>query len=1034
MLKNSTKESSNGIRGFRLGLTLLFSLSLIWQTFAQEVDVSGNVKDDTGGNLPGVNVLVKGTTGGTTTDSDGNFRISAKSSDVLVFSFIGYQSREVAIGTQSTINVTLETDITSLDEIVVVGYGVQKKSDLTGSVSVANPTEMKKQASNDVAQMMQGRMAGVSVTSDGQPGASPNVKIRGVSSFNLTTEPLYVVDGFALNAGIRDINPNDIESIQVLKDATAGAIYGNRGANGVVIITTKKGRKNTGLAVDFNAYYGVQKVPQRLPLLGREGYQMMNNELLENAGRPFVPGNDPTSPSYISDVDTDWQDAGYKDGSIQNYNLNFSGGTDKTNYFVSLDYLDNVGTLVGTGPDYKRYSFRVNTETQVGRFKLGQNFYLTKSDENPLFFTTTLNIPGGRPSLVNDLLQAAPTIPLYDPNREGGFGGADEVIHQSITLNVPGINTLIENSTNVNRVLANLYGQYEIISGLNFKMDLQYDNTDITDELFVPEYDLGYFFPNGNAQLQVGNRSITASVIENTLTYTKKFDKHDLTLLAGQTYSEFGFREIRAIGIGLEKPYVRSLQGAANTTVVDNQDPSAMTSFLGRINYSFDDRYLITLNYRRDASSRFRKENRAESFPSVGIAWKIHNDFTLPSAITELKLRGGIGAVGNQAIPNFLYQPSINRGVPYEFGSGRVLGGANTVVVDPSIKWETRITRNVAIDAMFLNGQIEFTAEYYSNSTEDVLVRIPIPLSVGSLGTGGLLTNAGSMKNSGVEFSATYKANVGDFSFEIEPNFYTVKNEVTEISAYQKILPGAGARTEKGRSLGDHYGWVYEGIFQSDDEINTVAPGNDLFDESKHAFQSANTAPGDIRFKDLDNNGIINDDDRAYLGKGLPTYHYGLNIVAKYKGFDLTLFASGSGGNKINSNLYRGLMGTTSYTNWHEDILGRWTEENPNTDIPRVVWNDPNGNNRDSDRPGWLQKGDYMRLNTVSLGYSFPATLLENVKLKSARLYITLQNIHTFASYKGYNPDFQSDIFNPGFDFGTYPRPKTTMFGVQLKF
>jgi TonB-dependent starch-binding outer membrane protein SusC len=1039
MLNDSTPTSRRGVKTVSALLTLMLFLLSSWQLIAQNTTVSGTVRDETGTGLPGVNVLKKGTTDGTTTDADGRFQLNANSDDILVFSFIGYTSQEVNVGAQTEINVQLVADIRALDEVVVVGYGTQKKSDLTGAVSIADPTEMKKQATSDVVQMMQGRIAGVAITSDGQAGATPSVRIRGVSTFTLSAEPLYVVDGFPLSGGIRDINPNDIESIQVLKDATAGAIYGNRGANGIVIITTKKGAKNKGLSVDFNTYYGFQTVPQRLPVLTRVGYQNTNNELLKNAGRPLVPGNDPDSEFFIDDIDTDWQDEGYQDGSIQNYNLNFAGGTDKTNYFVSLDYLDNKGTLVGTGPNYKRYSFRVNTETTAGKFKIGQNLYVTRSDENPLFSTTSINIPGNRPSLVNDLLQAAPTIPVYDPNREGGFGGADAVIHQSITLNVPGINTLIENETLVNRVLANVYGQYEIAKGLNFKIDLQYDNTDITDQLFVPSYDLGYFFPNENAQYQVSNRSISSSLIENTLNYTKKFDKHDVNVLVGQSYQEFDSREIRAIGVGFDKPYIKSLKGAQGMSVVDNQDPSALASYFGRVNYAYDDRYLLTFNIRRDGSSRFREDVRNAIFPSIGVAWKVHNDFQLPEFISDLKLRGGWGQVGNQNIPNFAYQATINRSIPYEYSSGRVLGGAATIVVDPLISWEIRTTRSVAIDATVLNGKIDFTAEYYSNQTDDALVQVPIPLSVGSLPSPGapfpaLLTNAGSIRNSGIELSMSYRENIGDFSFEISPNFYTLKNEVLAISNYMEIMSGAGSRTVVGRSIGEHYGWVFDGIFQSAEEINTVGPNDPAFDASKHAFQRAGTGAGDVRFKDLNEDGVINDDDRTFLGQGMPTFYYGLNLSAKYKGFDFTLFLSGSGGNYINSNLYRGLMPTSSYTNWHEDINDHWTTDNPSNEIPRVMWGDPNDNQRDSNRPGWLQKGDYMRINTLSLGYSLPQSLLEKIHLKSARIYTTLQNVSTFASYKGYNPDFTSGILNPGFDYGTYPRPKTTMFGLQVKF
>lgn len=988
---------------------------------AQQVSVSGTVSSQDGP-LPAASVVIQGKAQGVTTDFDGNYTIAAEVGDVLVFSYVGYYSQQVTVRNGDNINVMLSAS-NLLDEVVVVGYGTQKKSDLTGSVSLVDTEELQKQASNDVAQMMQGRIAGVSITTDGQPGASPNVRIRGVATFGLgaSAEPLYVVDGFTLVGGIRDLNPNDIESIQVLKDATAGAIYGNRAANGVVIITTKSGRKNKEFSLELNSYYGFQSINQRVPVLDRAGYQSINAELLTNAGQPIVGGNDPASPLYVNNVDTDWQDVGYKDGSIQNYNLNASGGNDTTSYFVSLDYLENEGTLVGSGPDYKRYSFRVNSDSKVGKFNFGENFYLMRSDENPLFFTTSIGLPGGRPSLVNDLLQAAPTIPLYDENRLGGFGGADSTIHQSITLNVPGANTLINNTTQVTRILANFYAGYEVINGLNFKTSLQYDSSSIQDQLFVPQYDLGYFFPGPVASLHVTNRNSNSFLIENTLNWTKQINKHDIGLLIGQTYQKTNFRSVGVIGSGLSEPYIFNLQNATSFSVTDNIVPSAISSLLARLTYSFDDTYLLTANIRRDGSSKFRKDLRHEYFPSVGLGVKLQNQFDLPDFISELKLRGGIGEVGNQEIGDFRYQGTVNRGIPYEFAyGGRAIGAAVSSVIDKDIKWETRVTKSVGLDAVLFNGSLDFTAEYYSNTSNDVLTTVPIAFSNGSL-PADLFTNAGSIKNSGVEFSAVYREQIGDFSFEIAPNFYTVNNEVLEIGG-TGILSGAGARTEVGRSLGEHYGWVYDGLFQSSEEV------------AAHAFQSPGTAAGDIRFKDLNDDGVINDDDRTYLGSGLPTYNFGINFTANFKGFDFTVFGQGSGGNLINSNLYRGLMPTSGYTNWHEDILNHWTPSNTNTDVPRVIFLDPNNNGRDSNRPGWLQKGDYFRLNTISLGYSLPDSVLESVKLSKARFYVTLQNLAVFKSYKGYNPDFQSGILNPGFDYGTFPRPTTTMVGAQFKF
>lgn len=998
-------------------LLLLSTVSLQAQT------VSGTVTGTEGEPLIGVSVVIKESSSGTVTDLDGNYSLSVDPGQVLTFSYTGYATQEITVDGRSQIDVILENDVELLDEIVVVGYGTQRKEDLTGSVSVVNTEELDKQAASDVTQKLQGRVAGVSITSDGQPGAAPNVRIRGVSTFGLgaSAEPLYVVDGFPLAGGIRDINPNDIESIQILKDATSGAIYGNRAANGVVIITTKSGKKNSKFGVNFSSYYGLQTVPQRLPVLDRVGYQTINNELLTNGGQAPVPGNDPSSPDFISDINTDWQDEGYKDGSIQNYNLGLSGGLENINYFVSLDYLDNAGTLTGSGPDYKRYSARVNSEIDLGRVRIGENFYAMRSDENPLFFAGagTLFLPGGRPTLVNDLLQAIPTIPVLDPSREGGFGGADAVIHQSITLNVPGFNSLVTNKSQVNRLLANLYGELDIIDGLTFRTSFQYDNTDITDQLFAPQYDLGYFFPRPIAELQVADRSGNSHLIENTLTYKKITGKHDITLLAGQTFQEFNFRQVRTIGSGLEKPYILNLANAATFSVSDNQQPATLASFLGRIAYAYDDTYLLTVNVRRDGSSRFREENRFATFPSIGLGWKLNKTFNLPESITALKLRGGYGELGNQEIGNFRYQSTINRGIPYEFSTGRVIGAATTILVDPGITWETRITSSVGVDLELWDGKLDFTAEYYSNTSEDVLIDLPIPLSNGSLA--GLTTNAGSIRNSGIELSGNWRPSIGDLKLTISPNFYTVQNEVLEIGNLE-IISGTGSRSEVGQPIGQHYGWVYEGIFQTAQEV-AEAPS-----------QNPNTAPGDIRFADLNDDGIVDDADRQYLGSGMPTYYYGLNISASFRNFDFTIFGQGSGGNLINSNLYRGLMPTSGFTNWHEDILNRWTPQNTNTDVPRVVINDPNNNQRDSDRPGWLQSGNYFRINTISLGYTLDGDFLRKIRMQSARIYATIQNVHTFSAYEGYNPDFQAGILNPGFDFGTFPRPTTTMVGVQLKF
>lgn len=1044
------KESSTKMVNWRLERPLpvllqvsclvLFLMTLSFRSNAQAgLTISGIVKDESGSGLPGVNILEKGTTNGTTSDADGGYKIQVSPGATLVYSFIGYKSQEILVGAQTTIDVAMQTDVALLSEVLVVGYGTEKKTDLTGAVTSIKTAELTKTASSDLTQMLQGRVAGVSVTSDGQPGASPAVRIRGLGTFGTagaTTEPLYVVDGVPISGGIRDFNPNDIESMQVLKDASAGAIYGSRAANGVVIITTKRGNKEKPLQIELNSYTGVQNVAKKIPVTNRVGYQLLNNEMrANNPTGPLapLPGNDPNSPSFINNIDTDWQDVSFKQGVIQDHNLNLSLGSKTSSLSVALDYFKNTGILVGNVPNYERYSARVNSESQKGIVKFGESMYFVHSNENPLYHL----FDGFGGVDMNGILTGAPTIPLYDPNRLGGFGGADAVIHNSITLNVPGMNSLVKNETKVDRAFVDLFAEAKLLNKngtlLTYKINGAYDYTLAKDSRFIPQYDLGYFFTNTNARAANGIREYTTSLIEITLNFEKTIGKHSIKLLAGQTYQHFTIYNLGGTTSGLTEPYQPLLSNGTGTKgIYENMSVTNIFSLLGRLNYSYDDRYLITANIRRDGSSNISSAYRNEIFPSVALAWKIHNEkfFKLPEAFTELKLRASWGQVGNQGIAPYSFQSVINQNIPYSFGNANALGGAVTVLANPALKWEIRTSRNIGIDGSLFNGKLDFTLEYYSNLASDILLAAPIPASTGSLptGTGGtasIIENAASMQNSGVELSFTYRKQVGAFSFEISPNAYTLKNEVTKLNNDKAFLIGAGSRTQVGQSVGSHYGWVYDGIFQS--------PG----DVSSHAFQSAQTGAGDIRFKDLDGDGVIDDNDRQFLGNALPTVYYGLNITAKYKNFDATIFGSGSGGNLINNSLYRSLMSGNSYNNYSQDLLNnRWTPTNTNTDVPRMVLLDPNNSGRDSNRPGWLEKGDYFRINTLSFGYTLPNQVVKGLY---ARVYVTGQNLYTFTAYKGFNPDFASGPLNPGFDggttgYGSFPKPRTIMVGVQLRF
>jgi len=1006
-------------------LFLLFCTVIV---HAQSIQVKGKVTDETGGGMPGATVKVKGKAAATATDNNGNFAIQAAATDILVINILGYTTQEVPVNGQVVINVQLKPGTNDLSEVVVVGYGTQLKKDLTGSVAIVDAKEIKKTSASDIGQLLQGRTPGIAVTNDGQPGASPTIRIRGLASFN-NQQPLYVVDGIMLANTPRDFSPNDIESMQVLKDGTAASIYGAQAANGVIIITTKQGKKNTALSIEYNTYYGVDNVWQKIPVADRMGYQMLNNESQFNGGQTPAPANDPSSSKYIGNVDTDWQKEGLKTGQRMNHNLNFSGGNDNSTYNVSLDYFKQGGTFVGNGPDYTRYTGRVNTTQSKGIFKFGQSLSYTHSKENSLTFRGDV-LTGGRPPLINDLIIAIPTQLVYDPSMPNGYGGTQSDRERAISLNVPAVNSLFTNYTEVDRVFGVVWAEAQLLNtnghSIKYKINAGYDRTVARDFAFQPTFDLGFFFKQTVNRLDDNSRIYTNGLVDNTLTYDKKFGKNAINFVAGMSYnknsalSRFGHAE------QLDPNYL-VLGNGTNKTVDGNLIPYSFFGLFGRLNYSYDDKYLFTASIRRDGSSRFPPGNKYGNFPGVSAGWRISKEefIHLPKWINELKLRGGYGQLGNANIGDFRFLSLLNPNIVYNFNGTKATGGLQTNVVDPNLKWETKTTSNIGVDATFLDGMFDFTGEYYMNKTTNALIGEEIAATVGS-NDRFPTTNAASIKNTGIELNLGYHNNKGAFTYNITANVSTVKNTLLKLTGTETSRIVGGFINTVGHEIGRHYGRVVEGIFQNTDEI------------ANHAFQNARTSPGDLKFKDLSGpngvpDGIIDDLDRTDLGSSLPKVYYGLNFTAAYKGFDFTLFLSGAGGNLINGALYRSLMHTTDYINYHEDALNRWTPENPGNEYPRLAADDPNQNGIDSDRKGWLQKGDYLRINTISLGYTIPKL---NVNwIKSARVYATAQNVYTFQYYKGYNPDFaQTRAFEPGFDPGSFPTPRTLMLGLQVRF
>ncbi len=1015
-----------------MSMALLFFLTGIVK--GQGFTVTGEVTDAMdGAGLPGVSITVEGSTSGTATDFEGKYSLTVPSKEtVLVFSYVGYMPEKVTVGDLTEVDVVLAQDVMSLDELVVIGYGTQKKSNLTGSVAIVDVEDMMKSSNTNVGSMLQGRASGVTVTSDGEPGADPTIRIRGFSTFG-SSDPLYVIDGVAIEGSMRDLSPNDIESIQVLKDASAAAIYGSRAANGVVIVTTKQGKKNTPLNISYKGYFGADDVWQRIPLLEREDYQTMVNQSLENNGYANFPGNDPESEDYIDDVNTDWQDEGFKTGTRQNHNLSLMGGGENITYAFITDYFDSKGTLVGYGPDYTRYSVRGNSTMQKGCFSMGTSMFYSHSDANTLSETDNIVAGGGSPMIVK-LLSTPPTMKAYDETTEDGFGHYDADIHgENYTINIIGYNNLVENTESVDRTLANGWGQIDlghIFKWTNHNVKLKtlvsYDKTEVHTFQFIPEFSLSEFYTNEVASLYEATKQYTRGLIENTISYTGTLGDLNIEAIAGQTYTTYNYYLLEADGTGFTEPYFKTMANAESTSANSWTEDIYMASYLGRLMLDYKDRYLLSGSVRRDGSSKFREESRFGVFPSVSAGWKIHQEEWFPVVddriVSELKLRAGWGILGNSTASDAYSTLATTRAnVVYNF-NGSVVSGKTEADVVSDLVWEEKEMTNVGLDFAFLDNKITGSIEYYNSVTHDVILALAIPQSVGSVDTDPY-ANAATLKNSGVDINLSYRQYINDFKYEVYGNLATLKNEVVKLNEQGSSQISGTCITEVGSEVGQLYGYRYDGLYQSDDEVDDGP------------FQNAQTGPGDVRYKDLDGDSTITTDDREVLGSGIPDFTYGIGFNCEYKGIDFSIFGNGAAGFMVYDNLYATLMHSGGGGNWHEDILDAWTEENTDTDIPRVVYNDPNGNANISDRPGLIQKGDFFRISNITLGYSLPSSLIDRVNISKARIYATVQNLYTFTKYKGYNPDFNNpDPFYAGYNYGGYPLSRTFMFGVNLDF
>lgn len=966
--------------------------------------------------VPGVSIVIKGTTLGTQTDANGNYSLDVSNDDaVLVFSSIGYESQEIPVAGKTTIDVSLGADVTTLTEIVVVGYGTQDKKDVTGAVSSIKPEKLKSLPVVTVSDALQGRAAGLQVITSGTPGNDATMIIRGLGSIN-GTAPLVVIDGFPTTSGINTINPNDIENIEVLKDASATAIYGSRAANGVIIITTKKGKSNTsGFNIDF--FTSLQQPTNLTEMLNASQFAELNNEMMAANGQPVNP--EYAIPSSLGNG-TDWLDAMIRTAPKTSLSVSYSGGNDKSTYHVSGNIVDHQGIIINTA--YKRFSLQFNGDHQVlSRVKLGH--------------TITLNhdIKKSGNYNVRDAMAMVPVQPVY---KEDGtysdplgnplwYGGINNPVGQAL---VP------QNTTKGYNMIGSVYGEIEIIDGLKFRSNAGLQANFWDTKNWNPKYDW-HPTPQTLSYLGTGYNKNLNWLWDNTLTYKRTFnDKHDLVLLAGTSAQENSYSYVSAVRQGFASDLTQEINAGSRENL-DNGGSSnewALLSYFGRINYSYDDRYLLTATVRRDGSSRFGPENRFGTFPSFSAAWRISNEnFFVNSPLSffdDLKLRAGYGETGSQDIGLYQYASVLVTG-QYSFNGQLVETVYPLAMSNPAIQWEAMKQTNIGLDMAMFNNRLNVTIEGFLKDTDNMLVNAAIPISTGYNPGFRPAVNAGRMQNRGLELSIESKNAIGDFTWSTDFNFTFMQNRIVSLNDTVPINRGGiglnynVARLQEGHPINAFYGHLTNGIFQTQEEVEAYAVqtgGSDVYNR---------TSAGDIKFRDLNNDGVINDDDRTFLGNPNPKFIFALNNTFGYKNFDLNVFIQGEYDKDIfNANLiWQESMGTVQ--NQTTRVLDRWTGEGTSNSVPRAVFGDPNKNARPSNR--FVEDGSYVRIKNITLGYTIPSAIAQKAALTRARIYVSAQNLYTFTNYSGNDPELGNAS---GIDLSVYPQAKTYSIGANLSF
>ena len=983
---------------------------------AQSKTIQGIITDPSGFPLPGASVNVEGSKNSASTDFDGKYSLSdVNPTDKITYSFVGLISQTITVGTRTRIDVVLALSTQNLNE-VIVGYGSQKRTKVTGAISTVSSKDIVAVPITNAESALQGRAAGVTVV-NGAPGSNPTVTIRGLATMG-NSAPLYVIDG-VLTGNLSGLSPNDIESMSVLKDASTTALYGSKAFNGVIMVTTKKGKKGPG-QLNFSTYAGFQTITKRYDVLNTQQYLQYAKDL----------GSDLTArAAEFGNINTNWQDQIFQSGVMQDYNLSFSNGTETSTSRYSAEYLKQEGAVINTG--FERYSFRANNTQDIGKLKVGSNIGISFSTINPE------RSAGGR-TLLEHAIKMAPYLPIYNNSETsvGGYQGPSAIDGNDAENPVRVANLGYQKINNLS-IIGNIYAELEIFKGLKFRSQVSLDYYTGKDHTFVPSYSDGSAHNQAFSTTNETNTQGQTIVFDNSLTYkTTIAAKHNIEVLGVITKIDGKSQNLIAgsrYNISNDIDQLRYNEGNLSSANYVEKN----IGYIARINYDYDDKYIFAASGRRDASSRFGANNRWGNFYSFALGWNIAKEsFMANSVFSTLKLRASTGTTGNDRIDNYQYAATLLADYNYPINGGNAQGVSSGVASNPDLKWESKKDRNIGLDFGFFDEKFTGSVEYFNNKSSDILFAVPLAASVGSAGGGTQLQNVADVKVSGYEISLGYNDRKGDFTWSALANLGTSKNEVTGLApGLTSVLGGPSARAglenfsrlEVGQPLFYFYGYETNGIYQNQAEVDAVfGPGQTII------------KPGDIRIIDRDGNKIINSNDKTNIGNPYPDFTYGLNLTAAYKKFDFNCFITGVQGNDIyNANTFD-LTGMNRLFNASTDVLGRanvvnGVVTNPSATLPRAQGADINWS---SANQRYIEDGSYTRLKNVTLGYTLSGETFGSY-FSNIRFYVSGQNLITITKYSGLDPEIartDGNANSAGIDLGRYPQPKSVIFGLDVKF